>query len=138
MRHRPVAARQFGFLTQYWPMVLMTLDETTLSALLAMGGEDLRLQLLHDLSRIEGRISPLCCAPPSGATMSSDQLRHLLHEMRGIAVTVGASKLAQACAAAEADTVALPVEAMSSQLSEVVDDCKILRAQIAQHPMKPA
>ena len=137
MRLCSVAASSIGFLTQYWPMVSIASDETTLNALLAMGGEQLRVQLLHDLSRIESRIWPPSSAPSSGAAMSPEMLRRLLHEMRGIALTVGATTLAQACAEAEASTLAMPVAEMSSQLGTITTDSQTLRAQIAQHTMTP-
>lgn len=76
-------------------------DTTMLDALLAAGGTELRDQLVVDLQKFESDLRTYCL---SGEVNSAQPDRHaetLLHNLRGLAATIGAESLAATCSEAE-------------------------------------
>lgn len=111
-------------------MLSNILDDSRLGALLEMGGESLRAQLLEDLQRYEAQIAALSTGAPVGQPPFPLDLRHMLHEMRGIAVTIGAAVLTQSCAAAEAEASKGQSERLLPFLAQVLNDSSAVRSRI--------
>lgn len=113
-------------------MVSTLLDEAALGPLLAIGGEGLRTQLLEDLQGCEDELADLCADASIAATESPKRLRQALHKLRGIALTIGAPRLAEICAATETATMTSPPKALLPQVMQVCADSRDLRARISQ------
>jgi len=108
-------------------MIAQTYDEDQMSALLSLDGGALREPLLNDLQRCQTLLNQ---TQPLAICDSSLSMRNALHELRGIALTVGAISLARHCAKAEAfcDTGHL-AEALE-QRAEIYIACQDLRARL--------
>ncbi|MCC5955551.1 MAG: Hpt domain-containing protein [Natronohydrobacter sp.] len=123
-----VASASFDF------MFPSRLDTAVLASLVEMGGEELRLQLLADLRACEDGLKTLCCLSPETATGTTPQTAHLLHTLRGIAMTIGAATLVQSCIEAENLGHAVGRAALVQSLVAVLQECALVRAQIEQCP----
>jgi len=124
----PAASASFDF------MFPARLDTAVFASLVEMGGEELRLQLLADLRECEAGLKTLCCLSPETATGFTPQTAHLLHTLRGIAMTIGAAMLVQTCMQAENMGEAVGRAALVQSLMAVLQECALVRAQIEQCP----
>jgi len=115
-------------------MVSTILDEAALGALLAIGGESLRAQLLEDLQTCEDDLTEICSTNSIAAPGSPKRLRQALHKLRGLALTIGAPHLAESCAAAEAAALTSPTDAHLPRVAQISADSRDLRARISQFP----
>ena len=82
-------------------MLSTQFDMTLLGALLEMGGEELRTQLIADLRHAEKELETWCMVSGAGQSDSPQRLAQVLHNLRGLAMTVGADQLTAACRHAE-------------------------------------
>lgn len=110
------------------------LDTTMLDSLMEMGGEELRLQLLADLQDCEAGLKALCLSDPGSVTGTAQSAAHVLHTLRGLAMTIGAATLARACMQAEELGGAAGREMLVQNMLNVVQESVQVRAQIEQCP----
>lgn len=115
-------------------MLPTRLDTTLLDSLVEMGGEELRLQLLADLQNCEAGLKALCLSDPGSVTDTAQGVAHVLHTLRGLAMTIGAANLARACMQAEELGGATGREMLVQNLLNVVQASVQVRAQIEHCP----
>lgn len=114
------------------------LDTALLGSLVEMGGEELRLQLLADLSECETGLKALCRSEQGSMTSTASDAARVLHTLRGLAMTIGAAKLAQACVQAEELEVVAGREKLVHCLARVTEESELVRAEINQCPDRSA
>lgn len=118
-------------------MPLRQFDTQLVDDLLALGGGELRDQLLADLSRCAAQIrenggSPRQDMPPP------EQIRRDLHELRGIALTIGATGLSEYCLETE-DRLFHPPDATSRlRYATIAAACDALAEGILARRVDPA
>ena len=112
-------------------MIAQAYDEKQMSALLSLDGGALREPLLNDLQRCQTLLDQTLSLDARDSTVI---LRKALHELRGIALTVGATTLARHCAKAEAFCDAGHLAEVLEQRAAIYIACDDLRARLKAFP----
>ncbi len=113
-------------------MVPTRLDTSTVASLFALGGDDLRNQLVVDLQQLETALRAHSLKTAEGYGNTDDTLGQVLHNLRGLAATLGAQRLVQLCVALESPAVQSDRASCLLHISDVVDETAHICAQIAQ------
>lgn len=111
-------------------MITQLYDKTQLNSLLSLGGTELRDQFLADLERCQIRLTEALKLAQSDEQRSLKLSRHALHELRGIALTVGAASLVRHCAEAEAFCDMGKIKDVADRQTEILMICSELQTQI--------
>ena len=111
-------------------MSVQLYDKTQLDALLSLGGAELRDQFLADLQRCQQQLRHSIARTADDEKGGLAQARHGLHEMRGIALTVGATPLIRLCAESEAFCDIGRVSEVTARHSEILMICSDMVTQI--------
>lgn len=114
-------------------MTAQIYDQAQLDALLSLGGTELRDQFLTDLERCQTRLSQSLSLAGTEERRGLDHARHALHELRGIALTVGAATLTRHCAEAEAFCDMGRLAEVVAKQADILAICTDLGAQIMAH-----
>lgn len=112
------------------------LDRTALADLQDTAGPDfasaLFTQIRADFARLHDEaLGHMRDYRPSGAP-DFDATRRLVHEMKGLSLTVGANILAQACADAEVLAQDKNLNALAQALPEIISLCDRVRIELEQ------
>ena len=108
-------------------MIAQTYDENQMSTLLSLDGGALREPLLNDLQRCQTVLDDVLSL---GTRDSAECVRKALHELRGIALTIGATSLARHCAKVEAFCDTGHLSEVSQHRAAIHLACKDLRARL--------
>lgn len=119
-------------------MYMKHIDDVLLRDMLALAGEAFREQLLADLMRCTRQLQENCTAPPENSYIAAKAQQQVLHELRGLGVTIGAAQLVKLCNEGEALPVRAGAGVCQSFCDRVVEACTEVSALIAaQSVVKP-
>ncbi|WP_071797789.1 Hpt domain-containing protein [Natronohydrobacter thiooxidans] len=119
-------------------MVEPRLDTALLDSLVEMGGEDLRAQLLADLQNCETALKALCFSDQQIVPGAMSGAAQVLHTLRGLAMTIGATALVRNCMQAEELGSAVGRETLVQSLVTVVQECASVCAYLEYRPDRDA
>jgi HPt (histidine-containing phosphotransfer) domain-containing protein len=108
-------------------------DQTQLDALLSLGGRTLCDQFVSDLERCESRFREAIGVASADKRQGLEMARRALHELRGIALTVGATSLTRSCAKAEAFCDLGQLKEVQEARTEILATCDSLTKLIQAH-----
>lgn len=128
----PVLCASFDF------MIQSRLDTALLDSLVEMGGEELRAQLLADFRTCETALKALCFSDQPTVPGAVSGVAQVLHTLRGLAMTIGATTLVRDCLQAEELGSAAGRETLVQRLVTVLQECASVCAQIEHCPDRDA
>ena len=105
-------------------------DQTQLDALLNLGGRALCDQFVADLGRCQARLTEALGLASADQRQGLEMARCALHELRGIALTVGATSLTRSCAKAEAFCDLGHIKEVLEARTEILATCDALTVLI--------
>ena len=105
-------------------------DKAQLDALLSLGGRALCDQFVADLERCQARFTEALGLAAGDKRQALESARRALHELRGIALTVGATPLTRDCAKAEAFCDLGHLKEVLEAQTEILATCEMLTALI--------
>ncbi len=112
-------------------MQLRHLDEHRVAEILAFGGAELREELRADLERCAARLQDSIASPIDSSKLRAEMQRKILHELRGIAATIGADPLAAFSKEVENQLQTAETSMIEMACAKIADTCLILSRQIA-------
>lgn len=120
-------------------MLLRQFDAQLVDELLVLGGHDLRNQLLADLSRCATVLRDAAHVTGSDAPpQTPEDLKRDLHELRGIALTIGAAGLSDYCLETETRLCQRPDATARSRFDAIATACEAVCAGIRARRIDPA
>lgn len=96
-------------------------NKTELNALLSLGGAELRDQLSADLAHCHTDLADSITLCATDTYLGRQNARYAAHELRGIALTVGASSLATLCAQAEALSEDGDITELAAKITDILN-----------------
>lgn len=117
-------------------MSLNTVDPSTLAELRDAAGEDFARtlfgQIRADFARLhDAALAQMRSFGPSGAP-DFDLTRRVVHELKGLSLTVGAHRLAEVCAEAEGMAQQRDTQALAKALPDIIAQCDRVRIELEQ------
>lgn len=112
-------------------MQLHHLDEQRVAEILAFGGTELRDELRADLERCAARLRDSIAGQCESPRLRAEMQRKILHELRGIAATIGAAPLAAFSKEVENQLQAADDSMIEQACAKIADTCLTLSRQIA-------
>ncbi|ATX65833.1 Hpt domain-containing protein [Roseinatronobacter bogoriensis subsp. barguzinensis] len=109
-------------------------DQMQLDALLSLGGRALSDQFVADLARCETHFIEALGVASTDKRQGLELARRALHELRGIALTVGATSLSRQCAKAEALCDLGHLQDVVEARAEILATCDALTKLIRDYP----
>ncbi|WFE76209.1 Hpt domain-containing protein [Roseinatronobacter sp. S2] len=112
------------------------LDRKIFLALLETGGSDvaaaLAEQLTQDFARLHSDLQAHLSVSNSGTDLNFQAIYMIAHEMKGLALTIGAVALPELSLRAEKMAQNKDGAALAAALPEVIDECDRVRTALAQ------
>ena len=112
-------------------MQLHHLDEQRVAEILAFGGTELREELCSDLERCATRLRDSIGAQHEAPRLRAEMQRQILHELRGIAATIGAAPLAAFSKEVENQLQVADETMIEQACAKIAETCLSLSRQIA-------
>jgi len=109
-------------------------EATQLDELLSLGGAELKNHFIADLQRCQTQLTESMTDAKRDQRQSLEQSRRILHELRGISLTIGAAPLVKLCAEAEAFCDMGSLQDTMVRQPEILNLCSALIDEISAHP----
>jgi HPt (histidine-containing phosphotransfer) domain-containing protein len=114
-------------------MIAQLYEETRLDELLSLGGAELRDHFLADIQRCQAQLTQSMTLAASDQRQGLEQSRRVLHELRGISLTIGAAPLVKLCAEAEAYCDMGSLQDVIDRHADILTMCAALSDRISAH-----